>query len=70
MVGTINYSVYLYSNLLKLYDKDFETLEYDLQYKMIPDLYKAFEESTFNDPNKGEYECIINWLNNQYKNKK
>ena len=63
----MNYNQYLYSCLLKLYDKNFAELEYDLQFELLPTLYKSFEESTFNDPNKGEYECIINYLTNQYK---
>jgi len=39
MVATIDYSMYLYSNLLKLYDEDFKELEYDTQFKVLPDLY-------------------------------
>ena len=56
----MNYNQYLYSCLLKIYDKEFEELEYDLQFELLPTLYKAFEESAFNDPNMGEYECITN----------
>jgi hypothetical protein len=65
----MNYNQYLYSCLLKLYDKGFEELEYDLQFELLPTLYKAFEESIYNDPNEGEYACMINYLTNQYKNK-
>ena len=63
----MNYNQYLYSCLLKLYDKNFAELEYDLQFELLPTLYKMFEESPFNDPNIGEYECITNYLTNQYK---
>jgi len=67
MVATIDYSMYLYSNLLKLYDEDFKELEYDTQFKVLPDLYNEFKRSDFNHPDGGsEYECIINWLENQY----
>ena len=63
----INYSLYLYSNLLKLYDKNFANLEYDLQYSLLPTLYKAFEESEYNTEELSEYDGMINWLENQYK---
>ena len=65
----MNYNQYLYSCLLKLYDKGFEELEYDLQFELLPTLYEAFEESVYNDPNEGEYSCMINYLTNKYKNK-
>lgn len=63
----MNYNQYLYSCLLKVYDKGFEELEYDLQFELLPTLYKEFEESAFNNLNMGEYECIINYLSNKYK---
>jgi hypothetical protein len=66
-MNTINYNLYLYSNLLKLYDAGFNALEYDIQFELLPTLYKTFEDSIYNDPNKGEYECITNYLTNQYK---
>ena len=66
-MNTIDYQMYLYSNLLKLYDKNFAELEYDLQFELIPTLYKTFAESNYNNPDRGEYDCITDFLTNQYK---
>jgi len=63
----MNYNYYLFSCLLKIYDKEFAQTEYDLQFQRIPKLYEAFASSKFNDTNKGEYECIIDYLTNKYK---
>jgi hypothetical protein len=62
----MNYNVYLFICLLKLYDKEFNELEYDLQFHNAPKLYEDFFKSSFNDTSKGEYECIIAYLNDKY----
>jgi hypothetical protein len=62
----MNYNYYLFSCLLKEYDKDFEQMEYDLQFKKIPKLYEEFFISDFNDTNKSEYECIVDYLKDKY----
>lgn len=62
----MNYNYYLFSCLLKIYDKEFEQLEYDLQYQRIPKLYEAFAMSKFNDTNKSEYDCIIEYLKDKH----
>ena len=62
----MNYSLYLFSNLIKLFDSNFEKLEYDLQFSELPERYKAFEDSSFNDEKKGEYDCIIAYLKDEY----
>lgn len=38
----MNYNVYLFICLLKLYDKEFNELEYDLQFNKAPKLYDDF----------------------------
>jgi hypothetical protein len=63
----MNYNYYLFSCLLKEYDKDFEQMEYDLQFKKIPKLYEEFFISDFNDTNKSEYDCMVNYLTTKYK---
>ena len=63
----ISYSEYLFSNLLKLYDKEFEEMEYDLQFESIRGLYGEFEKSKSNKDTKGEYDCIIDYLVDKYK---
>lgn len=62
----MNYSEYLFCCLLKLYAKTFEGLEYDSQYKLGMLQYKDFENSRFNVNAKSEYECIINYLEDEY----
>jgi hypothetical protein len=64
----LNYSQYLFSCLLKIYDKKFSELEYDLQFEQLPILYGEYESSKFDDPLKGEYECILAYLKDKYPN--
>lgn len=66
MKTQINYNEYLFSCLLKLHDHNFEQLEYDMQFNMIKAMYAAFEESTFNNPDKPVYECINTYLKSIY----
>jgi hypothetical protein len=62
----INYSQYLFSCLLKIYDKEFSELEYDRQFEQLPTLYGEFQSSNFDDPLKGEYDCILAYLKDKY----
>ena len=62
----MNYNEYLFSCLLKIYDKEFEQMEYDLQYERIAQRYLGFTQSKFNVDTKGEYECIIEYLEDKY----
>lgn len=63
----MNYNLYLFSNLIKLFDSEFEELEYDLQFLQLPLLYKIFEDSKFNDPKKSEHDSIIDYLTNKFR---
>lgn len=65
----MDYNEYLFSCLLKLYDKNFEQMEYDLQFDRVAHRYLGFQQSEFNDSEKGEYDCIINYLEDKYNNK-
>jgi hypothetical protein len=58
----MNYNIYLFSCLLKLFDKEFEQLEYDIQYEKAVKEYMKFSSSKFNDVTKSEYDCIVNYL--------
>ena len=62
----MNYNEYLFSCLLKIYDKEFEELEYDLQYEKVAQLYLGFTQSKFNDDAKPKYECIVEYLEDKY----
>lgn len=63
----MNYDLYLFSCLLKLYDKEFEVLEYDYQFEELPSRFTEFLVSPFNRDTKGLYDCITDYLVNKYK---
>lgn len=58
----MNYDVYLFSCLLREFSAEFNNRPYDEQYDIAMVEFKKFEASTFNDVNKGAYECIENYL--------
>jgi hypothetical protein len=62
----MNYDVYLFSNLIKLFDSEFEELPYDEQYGNLPTLYEDFENSKFNVDTKSAYDCMIEYLKEKY----
>jgi hypothetical protein len=62
----MNYNEYLFSCLLKIYDKTFAELEYDLQFERIAQRYLGFTQSKFDVDTKGEYECMIEYLEDKY----
>jgi hypothetical protein len=41
-------------------------MAYDIQFDEALYEYALFENSGFNDSNKGEYECIVEYLTNKY----
>ena len=62
----MNYNQYLFSCLLKLFNSEFEQLEYDVQFGEAIREFELFENSEFNEDNKGLYECIVEYLTNKY----
>jgi hypothetical protein len=66
MIMNMNYSQYLFSCLFKLFNSEFEQMAYDIQFDEALYEYALFENSGFNDSNKGEYECIVEYLTNKY----
>jgi hypothetical protein len=66
MENTMIYSEYLFSCLLKIYDKEFDELSYDLQFEDSKTRYEEFYASKHNDEKKSEYDCIINFLTEKY----
>ena len=61
------YSFYLFAELTKLYNEDISIMEYDIQFYYILEVYEQYEQSKYNIDPKGEYECIINFLIDKYK---
>lgn len=68
MEKTLNYSEYLFSQLLSCFNKDFSEMEHDLQFDIIKPAYAGFIKSKFNTEEYGEYECMHNYLNEVYPN--
>jgi hypothetical protein len=65
----MNYEQYLFSNLIKLYDENFALNPYDVQFDLIPQYYRHFVISEFNDNDKGLYECILDYCKHHFPNK-
>lgn len=59
----MNYSFFLFCKLYELY-KDFEDVEYDLQFQFLSDKFHRYVLSDFNVVMKGEYECMIDFIKN------
>jgi hypothetical protein len=62
----MDYDMYLFSNLIKFYDAEFEELPYDEQWDTLPSLYEEYDNSKFNVDTKGAYECMIEFLEEKY----
>ena len=65
----MDYDMYLFSNLIKYYDKEFEESPYDEQWDDLPSLYEEYDKSKFNVDTKGAYECMIEYFNEKYPRK-
>ena len=61
------YQIYLFLQLLLMYDKPFRMLPYDLQFEEGCEMLKKFEASKFNTDDKSEYDCMIEFLKDKYK---
>lgn len=57
----MNYSEFLFTQLLRANSTRFNEMEYDLLYR-YGQYYSCFEGSEFDDEERGEYECIENFL--------
>lgn len=62
----MSYNEYLFCCLLKLYSKEFNELEYDLQYQLGIEKYNDFSNSQYNCDSKSEYDCIVKYLKDKY----
>lgn len=58
----MNYDIYLFACLLREFSNEFDNTPYDEQYDIAIREFKKFEQSQYNDTNKGSYECIENYL--------
>jgi hypothetical protein len=56
----MNYRFFLFS---KLFDAMIGIeYEYDLMFDDLQMLFEEYDISSYNDPNKGEYECIVKFF--------
>ena len=62
----MKYEQYLFACLLKETSISFANMPYDDQYEFALEHYKYFEQSKYNDPNNGLYECMIKYINTQH----
>ena len=62
----MNYSFYLFCKLRDIILPS--NTEYDILFKLDCALYEKYDLSTFNDPNLGEYTCVVNFLLDEKKN--
>lgn len=61
----MNYSFFLFT---KLFDVIIDVnYEYDALFEDLQTLYEGYQVSSFNDPNKGEYECMVEYLQHHRK---
>jgi hypothetical protein len=58
----MNYSFFLFSQLYNVIHPNDPT-PYDMLFGDLQELHSDFEESLYNDPDKGEYECMVDFLN-------
>jgi len=57
----------LFMNHIEYNKTEYEDLSYDIMYPEVLKHKKSFEISNFNVDILSEYECIINYLNNNIK---
>ena len=56
----MNYSFFLFSKLFDVYHET--QMPYDLLFGEVCRMYEDYENSKYNKPNKGEYECMCDYL--------
>ena len=56
----MNYSEFLFTQLLR--DVAGVQVEYDVLWEESDAIYKIYEDSEFNNPNKPEYECMVDFI--------
>ncbi|MGI9143074.1 MAG: hypothetical protein ACR2IJ_07765 [Fluviibacter sp.] len=65
-----NYSFYLFSELVNIFDEyQINKQPYDIQFEYKEALYIEYLNSPYNK-DKGEYECITDFLTNKVKENK
>lgn len=63
----MSYSEYLFSKLMELNCQKKAELPYDLLFTEHIPLYKEYEKSIHNTPEKSEYDCMLAFLKEKFK---
>lgn len=59
---TLTYHQYLFSCLADCVDEEWKHQEYDTRFLILPTRYSWFEQSKFDNEDKTEYDCIVDYL--------
>lgn len=62
----MNYDIYLFSCLVKLYDDNFRLQPYDVQFDVVDMYYHHFEISEFNNEDDSLHDCIVKYLQHHF----
>ncbi len=60
----MTYSEFMLCNLLRDMNDSFNNMEYDTMFGEAKRIYEEFAKSDMNNPNKGEYDCVHEFLSN------
>lgn len=63
----MNYNLFLFNELLRLFNNELYEQEYDRLFDDVNELFNDYNNSVFSLQFKSEYECIIDYLNDKYK---
>ena len=64
----MNYNFFLFTELLRLFDKPLFEKEYDILFGDIQGIFEEYSNSHFTMQNKSEYDCMHDFLTERYKN--
>ena len=59
----MNYSEFLFVNLLREFNSNYNELPYDEMFSEYSNLFIDYENSKFNVDNKTEYQCMCDFFN-------
>lgn len=61
----MTYNQFLLSQLLRAVYRQFDNLEYDRMYDLIPQIYEDYEDSKWYEQDKSHYDCILDYIHNE-----
>ena len=67
MNTTIDYEMWVFSDLMRYYNDDWKDEDYDVLWEELFPLYKEFHNSAFNVDSKSAIQCMGEFLTNKFK---